>query len=47
MEFALLLLRFTFGFEAALALLFSFSGEISVAKLAVSGASFFILIAGH
>ena len=47
MEFALPLLRFTFGFEAALTLLLSFPGEISVAKLAVPCACFFVLIAGH
>ena len=45
MEFALPLLRFTFGLEAALALLLSLSGEISVAKLAVPCACFFILMA--
>ena len=47
MEFALPLLRFTFGLEAALAFLLSFPGEISVAKLAVPCACFFVLIAGH
>ena len=43
MEFALPLLRFTFGFEAALTLLLSLPGEISVAKLAVPCACFFVL----